>query len=95
MPILAAWTAPATPEPAVAGQPAPAAPKPADPPAPKDGADVGGLVVKAPKAEPQWSKELNLDPSGDFAREKQPYYARPLTNGCRLTALVFACKKTF
>lgn len=76
------------PQPAVS----PSSDRPTD--APADG-EVGSVIVTPPKAEPEWSRKLNLDPRGDFAREATPYYARPLTNGCRLTALNFTCKKTF
>jgi hypothetical protein len=100
---FAAWAAAASPEQAAPSAPppapptvahAPAPPQPPDPPSPTDEPEVGGITVTAPKAEPQWSRKLNLDPRGDFAAGAVPYYDRPLVNGCRL-ALTVRCKKTF
>lgn len=44
---------------------------------------VGEVIVVAPRAEPQWSRRLNLDPKGDFAKDATPYLARSPHNGCK------------
>lgn len=97
--VFAAWIALADQE---QGAPAPQAPppqtaasKPAKSPAPPEPDEqVGGVTVKAPRAEPEWAKTPNVDPTGEFAREKTPYYERPLDKGCRL-ALPIRCKLRF
>lgn len=52
----------------------------------RDGsAGIGGVIVVAPRLEPKWSKQLNLDPKGVFIREPElPYLARDPHNECKL-----------
>lgn len=45
---------------------------------------IGGVIVVAPRLEPKWSRQLNLDPKGDFAKEAVPYLARPPHNECKI-----------